>query len=150
VLRLVHVVDRRPTERWAHRTRGDADHRERGADGSRITIQQLRTCQPTFNAALTGSSRRVATTTTSRTTSAHRTVPDHLCRHAAGILAQQLATNRWNEAPDIAEWMTRSRLNAVQTMNDHLGEPRMQDAIGRYLTAIEPAMENLERLLADA
>jgi hypothetical protein len=35
-------------------------------------------------------------------------------------------------------------------MNDHLGEPRMQDAIGRYLTAIEPAMENLERLLADA
>lgn len=116
----------------------------------RITIQQLRTCQPTFNAALTGFIEA------SRDNDDDK---NHLCPPnpypttsvdlLRGILSQQLATNRWNEASDIAEWMTRSRLNAVQTMNDHLGEPRMQDAIGRYLTAIEPAMENLERLLAD-
>lgn len=115
----------------------------------RITIQQLRTCQPTFNAAFTGYIE------TSRDNDVDK---NHLCPpnpHPTtsvdmlrGILAQQLATNRWSEKTDIAEWMTRSRLNAVQTMNDHLGEPPMQEAIGRYLTAIEPGIANLERLLA--
>jgi hypothetical protein len=117
----------------------------------RITIQQLRTCQPTFNAAFTGFIEASRDNDDDKNylcpPNPYPTTSVDMLR---GILAQQLATNRWNEAPDVAEWMTRSRLNAVQTVNDHLGEPRMQDAIGRYLTAIEPAIENLERLLADA
>lgn len=115
----------------------------------RITIQQLRTCQPTFNAALTGYIEASRDNIDDK---------NHLCPPnpyptssvdmLRGILAQQLATNRWNETTDIVDWMTRSRLNAVQTMNDHLSETRMQDALGRYLTALEPAIENLDRLLA--
>ena len=64
-----------------------------------------------------------------------------------GILAQQLATNIWNSTPDVQEWMGQARLNAARAMSDHLGEPRMQEALGRYLTSMEPAMENITRLV---
>jgi hypothetical protein len=67
-----------------------------------------------------------------------------------GIYVQQQATNTWNGVPDIAEWLERSRLNAARGMMRHMSEERMQDAVPRYLSAIEPGMANIERLLADA
>ena len=33
-------------------------------------------------------------------------------------------------------------------MNDHLGEPEMQSALGRYLTNLEPGLAKLEKLAA--
>jgi hypothetical protein len=115
----------------------------------RITLQQMRTCQPTFNAAVIAyvEATRDGDDEKNELCPPNR-YPDTDLDMLHGILAQQRATNIWNSTPDMLEWMGQARLNAVRSMNDHLGEPRMQEALGRYLTSIEPAMENIARLVA--
>lgn len=116
-----------------------------------ITLQQIRTCQPTFNAAF------IAYVETSRDTDEDKNAlcppnqyPDTAVDMLRGILVQQLATNLWTSAPDVNSWMARSRLNAARAMGDHMKEPRMQQAVARLIAANEPAMANLKRLLTDA
>lgn len=116
----------------------------------RITLQQIRTCQPTFNAAL------IAYVEATRASDDEKNAlcppnqyPDTAVDMLRGILVQQQATNRWVGTPDVAAWMERSRLNASRGVRHHLEEPRMQEALARYLSAIQPGMANLERLLAE-
>jgi len=114
----------------------------------RISLQQIRTCQPTFNAAF------IAYVEATRDSVDEKNAlcppnpyPDSDVDMLRGILAQQRATNIWNRSSDVLEWMGQARLNAARAMNDHLGEPRMQEALGRYLTSMEPALENISRLV---
>jgi hypothetical protein len=114
----------------------------------RITLQQMRTCQPTFNAAVIAYVEATRDSDESKNELCPpNQYPDSDLDMLRGILAQQRATNLWNSTPDMLEWMGQARLNAARAMNDHLHEPRMQEAIGRYLTSIEPGMENISRLL---
>ena len=117
----------------------------------RIILQQIRTCQPTFNAAL------IAYVEATRDTDAEKNAlcppnqyPDTAVDMLRGILVSQQATNLWVGTPDVAKWMERSRLNASRGVRHHLEEPRMQESLGRYLSSIQPALANLQRLLADA
>ena len=114
----------------------------------RITLQQIRTCQPTFNAAF------IAYVEATRDSDDAKNqlcppnpYPDRDVDMLRGILAQQRATIIWNSTPDVQEWMAQARLNAVRAMNEHLDEPRLQEALGRYLTAMQPAMESISRLV---
>ena len=117
----------------------------------RITLQQIRTCQPTFNAAFIAYVEATrAGVEDKNALCPPNQYPDTDVDMLRGILVQQLANNLWNRTPDVLEWMERSRLNVVRTMNDHMDEPRMQESLGRYLTSIEPGMANIERLLATA
>ena len=54
----------------------------------------------------------------------------------------------WNNEADLVTWLTGARLNAVSAMNDHLGDPEMQSALGRYITNLEPGLAKLEKLAA--
>lgn len=56
------------------------------------------------------------------------------------------AQNRWNQERDITDWLERSRRNLARGVLSHGHEPRMQSAITRLLTYVEPAIANLKRL----
>ena len=47
---------------------------------------------------------------------------------------------------EIAGWMERSRLNVARGVSEHVDDPRMQSALGRYLANVQPALANLEQL----
>jgi hypothetical protein len=54
----------------------------------------------------------------------------------------------WATDPDLSAWMQRSRLNATCGMGDHRADPLMTSALVRLFTNIEPAINNLETLMA--
>lgn len=115
----------------------------------RVTIQQIRTCQPTFNAAFTAYVEATRDDVAVKNELCPpNDYPDTDVDYLRGVLVQQQANERWNREPDIAGWLERSRLNAARGMYDHADEPRMQEALARYLASNEPAVAGIERLLA--
>ncbi len=117
----------------------------------RITLQQTRNCQPTFNAAL------IAFVDAARKDDAEK---NRLCPsnpHPSSALdwisstyVSQRAEARWLREPDIAGWIERSRLNASRGIGDHMSEPQVQSALGRLLANSRPAIGNLKSFLAVA
>jgi hypothetical protein len=114
----------------------------------RITLQQVRTCQPTFNAAL------IAFVDTIRDDDAekNRLCPTNPYPTAAtdwitATWISQRAESTWFADPDVMAWMDRSRLNAARGLGDHLADPRMQSALARFTANSEPAVANLQKLL---
>ena len=53
---------------------------------------------------------------------------------------------RWFNEPDIAAWVAQSRLNLLRSLPDHIAEPAVQDAVGRFFTNVEAAGDRLKRL----
>src|SRR4029077_15319996 len=115
----------------------------------RITLQQVRTCQPTFNAAL------IAFLETARDTDAEK---NRLCPPnpypvsafdwiSASYISQR-AEARWLREPDLAAWMERSRLNASRGVGEHMSDPQVQSAFGRLLVNSKSATDNLKGFLA--
>jgi len=114
----------------------------------RITIQQIRTCQPTFNAALVGYVEATRDDDAEKNALCPpNPYPGTDLDMLRGIRVQQAAMDAWNAAPDVGEWLERSRLNAARGMMQHTGEPRMQEALTRFVTAA-PGVANIDRLLA--
>ena len=54
------------------------------------------------------------------------------------------------EEPDLAAWLGTCRLNTTRGMDDHMGDPRVQAALGRWFEHMEPALANAKRLQAAA
>jgi hypothetical protein len=116
-------------------------------EGDRITLQQVRTCQPTFNAAL------VAFVECARgdDTEKNRLCPPNPYPDSAldWITATRISTGAetlWLGEPDVGAWLEASRLNAARGIRDHLAEPKVQAALARYAANTEPAIANLEEL----
>jgi NAD(P)-binding Rossmann-like domain len=116
---------------------------------NRITLQQIRWCQPTFNAALIGFIEA------SREDDADK---NWLCPPnpypsaavdwiATNRIAMQ-ASNRWATEEDLQAWLSNARLNAARGIEDHLADPRMQQVLDRFLANAESAVTNLEKLEA--
>jgi hypothetical protein len=117
----------------------------------RITIQELRTCQPTFNASFIGFVEATRDDDDEKNALCPpNPYPSTVADLARAILRQQLTTNVWNADAEVNAWMARSRTNAACDMYDCFAEPRMQAALGRVITANDPAIANLERLLSDS
>jgi NAD(P)-binding Rossmann-like domain len=57
---------------------------------------------------------------------------------------------RMLQEPDLAGWLGTCRLNTTRGMNEHMRDPRMQTALGRWFEHMEPALTNAERLRAAA
>jgi hypothetical protein len=115
----------------------------------RITLQQVRTCQPCFNAAL------VAFVEASRDDDAEKNrlcppnpYPDAAIDWIPGTRIAQEAQRMWLGEGDLAAWMERSRLNAARGVGEHIADPGMQAALTRWTANLEPALANLERLEA--
>jgi hypothetical protein len=113
----------------------------------RITLQQIRTCQPTFNAALVGylEGAREDLEEKNRLCPPNP-YPDAAVDWLTSSSISWRAQAAWNRDPDLGAWMERSRLNASRGIAEHVAEPQMQSALARYLEYSEPAVENLHRL----
>jgi hypothetical protein len=114
----------------------------------RITLQQIRACQPTFSAALVG----FVETARAHDKDRNALCPANPYPSAAEdwirttLIAQQ-AQAAWSD-PDISGWLDRSRLDAARGIGDHATDPRMQASLHRLLASMKPAVDNLARLAA--
>ncbi|MDG5820081.1 NAD(P)-binding protein [Natronococcus sp. A-GB7] len=70
--------------------------------------------------------------------------------NAEKLVRQTLVIQRslvaWQEEPDIEDWRRGCRLNITRGMNEHLEDPRVQDALERIAEYQESSITNLERL----
>jgi hypothetical protein len=55
----------------------------------------------------------------------------------------------WQD-PDVTEWLARTRLNLVGALADHEDQDTVRALQGRFLAALFPAVDNLEKLAAQA
>lgn len=115
----------------------------------RITLQQVRTCQPTFNAALVAFVESVRGDDADK----NRICPPNPYPSSAfdwisATSIAQRAQVEWFGEPDLMAWMERSRLNAARGIGDHIADPQMRSALDRMVANSEPAIVNLDRLLA--
>jgi hypothetical protein len=115
----------------------------------RITLQQIRTCQPTFNAAL------IAFVEAARDDDAEKNrlcppnpYPSSALDWIPSTYISQRAEARWMREPDVAAWLERSRLNGSRGIGEHVSDPRVQSAFGRLVENGRPAIENLKSLAA--
>jgi hypothetical protein len=116
-----------------------------------ITLQQIRTCQPTSNAALVGylEGAREDIEEKSRLCPPNP-YPDAAIDWITSSSISWRAQAAWNSDPDLGAWLESSRLNAAGGIAAHLAKPQMQSALARYLKYAEPAIENLDRLIVSA
>jgi hypothetical protein len=110
-------------------------------------LQQIRTCQPTFNAALVGylESAREDLEEKNRLCPPNP-YPDAAIDWLTSSSISWRAQAAWNSDTDLGAWLESSRLNAARGIAEHMAEPQMQTALARYLEYSEPAIENLDRL----
>lgn len=114
-----------------------------------ITLQQVRACQPTFNAALMAfvEAHRGDDAEKNRLCPPNR-YPTHAVDWIAGTLATQRAQAAWSKEPDLKAWLEGCRLNASRGIRAHVGDARMRSALTRLGVHLEPALANLGRLAA--
>jgi NAD(P)-binding Rossmann-like domain len=130
----------------------DGAHRMPGRavfDPSRITLQAVRTCLPSFNAAL------IAFVEATRDNDVERNrlcPPNPYPNTAVDWIATTSISYRvqmaWSGEPDVLAWLERSRLDVARGINAHLGEPQTQAAVARYVENLEPAVAKLESFIA--
>jgi hypothetical protein len=117
--------------------------------GDTVTLQQVRTCQPTYNAALVGFVEAVkgddATKNALCPFNPYPTLATDWIRGTAVSQASELATMA---DPEVGPWREVSRLNAAGGVLDHLDDPMVVAAAGRFEQFGQPAIENLRRLEA--
>jgi hypothetical protein len=65
---------------------------------------------------------------------------------ARGMVIGMKAANRWSKEPDLADWLEGARLNLLRGLQEHGGEPHVQQAFIRFAANVRPAIANLERL----
>jgi hypothetical protein len=78
------------------------------------------------------------------------TYPDAASGWLAVTSFAQRTQALWFAQPDLISWLERSRLNAGRGLGDHAADPRVETALARLLANTEPAIDNLERLLAES
>jgi len=120
------------------------------ADGQ-ITLQQIRTCQATFNAALVGYVEA------SRHDDAEKNLlcppnpyPDTATDWIPATCSAQRALTTWLGDADLSAWMERARLNAARGIGNHLADPRMKSALARMFANAGPAVTKLQAFQAQA
>jgi hypothetical protein len=118
-------------------------------EADRITLQQVRSCQPCFNAALIG----YVTATRHDLDEANRLCPpnpypDAAADWLANLAVTQQAGRVWSREPDLSAWLEQSRLNLIRGIPELFGDPQVQQAAARYGQALRPAMTRLGELVA--
>jgi hypothetical protein len=161
VVRLGHVrrieADRIVLERGEVATGPDVLHVDCTARGLRdapvtpifgpgqIVLQQVRHGSPTFNAALIGFVEAHRDNDGDR----NRLCPPNPYPASIadwpGMMSRTWrAERRWLGEPDLATWVSQSRLNLLRALPEHLADPAVQSAVNRYLTHVGSATERLE------
>jgi hypothetical protein len=121
-------------------------------DPDRITIQWIQAGIAPFNAALIGfveASREDDTDKNRLCTPRGFSRRADVVNYAAGWLNTQRGFLSWMAEPDVAEWLSTCRLSVFGNVGPYLGEQGTKAALGRLVGAQSPAVENLQRLLAE-
>jgi NAD(P)-binding Rossmann-like domain len=114
-----------------------------------ITLQQIRACQPVFSAALAGFVEATGDDDVRKNgICPGNRYPSSAMDWMAVTCTAQRAEIIWATDPDLGSWMQSSRLNATCGIRDHEDDPLMKSALARVFTSIEPAIKNLETLMA--
>ena len=122
-------------------------------DPDRITIQWIQAGIAPFSGALIGlvEASRDDDIDKNRLCPARGFSPRaDVVNYAAGWLNTQRGFLSWLAEPDIADWMSTCRLSAFGNAGPYLGDPATQESFGRMIGAQAAAVENLQRLLAEA
>jgi hypothetical protein len=115
-----------------------------------ITLQQVRICQPTFNAALIGYVEATRDEADKNRLCPPNPYPSTTADWVPATLVTQRALSTWLGDGDLMAWLEQSRLNAGRGIGAHMKDPGMQSAVTRMMTSMEPAIANLESLLVPA
>ena len=116
-----------------------------------ITVQAVRSCQPTFSAALVGylEASRHDDDEKNRLCPPNP-YPDAAADWIPNTCISMRAQDVWLRDHDLTRWLDRSRLNAACAIRDHLTEPRMTSALDRYFANTERTIMNLGAFAAQA
>ncbi len=120
-------------------------------DGDRITLQPVRTCQPTFSAAFIGHVEAGYPNEAEKNELCQAIPhPNSDIDWLRTTLDNALNTARWNSDPDLGAWLRGSRLDAYSRAGVG-GDPNAdQREVLRKIGEHAPgAITNLQRLLAD-
>jgi hypothetical protein len=121
-------------------------------DGDRITLQWVRTCQPTFSAALIGFVEARFDDEAVKNRICNPIAPPTVPRDWLRMMRQELDNrNCWNAYPEIGDWMAASRLDVFnKRARTLLGvDVEATEHVQRYLANVKPAIAQLDRLLAE-
>ena len=121
-------------------------------DGDTITLQWVRTCQPTFSAAMIGFVESQDYDEATKNTICSPIEPPTEPRDWLRMMQIELANRAtWAENPDVAAWQGRSRLDSFSALIAAcLGvDKEGTQHLSRYLANFEPARSKLPQLLAD-
>ena len=120
-------------------------------DGDRITLQPVRTCQPTFSAAFIGH----AETSYPKETEKNELCtaipyPDSDIDWLRTALVNNLNAARWRQDPELTSWLGGARLDVLSSFGSE-GEPdpAQLEVLGKIGEHTPGAITNLQRLLAD-
>jgi len=110
----------------------------------RITLQSIRTGLAPFNAALVAyvEMTRHDLDEKNRLCPPNRQ-PDTLMDWIRGTLITLAADRAWSKEADIAAWLDRSRLNPLRGLSMYGDEPRVQQAMVRFVSNVREATANL-------
>ncbi|MFP5218537.1 MAG: NAD(P)-binding protein [Actinomycetes bacterium] len=114
-----------------------------------LTVQPVRTCSPTFNAALLGYLESTDRSDDDKNRLCPpNPYPSRPLDWLTGWVTTMRAEKDWAAEPDLAAWLEGCRLNLLRGLRDHLDEPRTADAVTRFGGGIRAAIANAKQLLA--
>lgn len=114
----------------------------------RITLQPIRTGLIPFNAALVGfvEATHPDVEEQNRLCPPNR-LPDVPLDWVRGMLIGLTAANRWSKDAALSEWLERARLNPFRGLRQRADEPKVQQAMNRFVVNVRPALQGLQQLL---
>lgn len=117
----------------------------------KITLQPIRSGLIPFNAALVGfvEATHGDTGGKNRLCPVNR-LPDVPLDWVRGTLVGTTADYLWSKDSAISSWLERARLNPSRGLRQRMNEPQIQQASKRYAQHVRPALENLQRFVAQA
>jgi hypothetical protein len=121
--------------------------------GKRVTLQMVRTCQPTFSAAFIGHVEAAFTDDAEKNALCSPVPGPYLDIDWLRMLAVSVKNRfAWSQHPGIEQWLVQSRLDRfwASARNVKPEDSEKVAVLQRYRAAVGPAMVKLPQLLANA
>jgi len=116
-----------------------------------ITLQLVTRVGLTLSGALQGFLETTGRTTEEKNRLCLPTVMPHTpFDYLRAVLAGISTEMRWQEAPDLSEWVDRSRLNIMSGLGENDDRVTVRELQGRFFAALSPALEKLHVFAARA
>jgi NAD(P)-binding Rossmann-like domain len=116
-----------------------------------ITLQLVTRVGLTLSGALQGFLESTGRTTEDKNTLCPPAVMPHTPFDYLRVVLAGITTEMgWQEAPDLQEWVDRSRLNLLSSLGENEDRPTVKELQGRFFTALFPALDKLQVFAAQA